>query len=227
MIIARITNYLLFISHPCDDVCPTPAGAVFQLCPLLFANSVKEVTAKLQQQTLLHKYNNDKLEQYQRRDNLRIVGIEEEVGESEDKLEEKIAEVAREIGVTLDPGDISVAHRLGKKPDGRNENHARPVIVKFTRRKKRSEILKKKGELKKSRKKIFINEDLTGLRATLFKIVKDSEKVKNVTTRDGKIVAWLHANPQSSIEIDSPDDLWKVGINEPDWKRLKMDQHIM
>ncbi|KAK8389338.1 hypothetical protein O3P69_008818 [Scylla paramamosain] len=63
-------------------------------------------------------YENDKLEQYSRRENLRILGLEEEADETEGVLEVKIIGLAGDIGVKLKTCDISVAHRLGKPREG-------------------------------------------------------------------------------------------------------------
>ncbi|KAK4319015.1 hypothetical protein Pmani_006534 [Petrolisthes manimaculis] len=59
------------------------------------------VSFSLQRQALLMKYECDRLEQYQRSDNLRIYGIEEESEESEEALEEKVVELASNMGVNL------------------------------------------------------------------------------------------------------------------------------
>ena len=85
-------------------------------------------------------------------------------------------------------------------------------------------FLKEKKELKKNRR-IFINEDLATLRAILLKTVKKQGVVKNVTTRDGRIITWL-TNRERPVYIDSLNDLWKVGIQTPDWKLLKLDHLI-
>lgn len=114
----------------------------------------------------------------------------------------------------MEADDISIAHRLGKLGD-RN----RPVILRFCHRKKRNTVVKNKKELKKKQKKIYINEDLTPLRSTLLKITKEQVGVRNVTTRDGKILAWL-VDMERPVEITTPADLSKVGITSPDWKHL-------
>lgn len=57
----------------------------------------------------------------------------------------------------------------------------------------------------------------------MMKMVKDQTEVKNATSRNGKIVAWLSEDPNGTIEINTPDDLRKVGIVTPDWKWLKID----
>ncbi|KAK8392392.1 hypothetical protein O3P69_014628 [Scylla paramamosain] len=71
--------------------------------------------AEMQRYYLLNRYENDKLEQYSRKENLRILGLEEEEDETEGILEAKIIELARDIDVKFKTDDISVAHRLGKR----------------------------------------------------------------------------------------------------------------
>ena len=70
-----------------------------------------------------------------------------------------------------------------------------------------------------------MNEDLTSMRATMLNIVKDQTNVKSVTTRDGKILVWL-VGKDRPVEIHTPDDLFKIGMTSPDWKRLKLDRLI-
>lgn len=76
--------------------------------------------------------------------------------------------------------------------------------------------------MKNKNKKIFINEDLTPFRANMLKMNKELPAVKNATTQDGKKLVWL-TDRDRSVEISTPDDLHKVGITSPDWKKLKVD----
>ena len=170
---------------------------------------------------VLQKYDCDRLEQYQRSENLRIYGLEEGTEESEDRLEEKVVELASNIGVNLDSRDISVVHRLGKPQES-----VRPVIVRFCCRKKRKEMLKKKKVLTEKKMKAFINEDLTPLRSTMLKMVREQSGVKNSTSRGGKTLARLNDVPNQALQIETPNDLIKVGIVCPDWKRLKMEHLV-
>lgn len=169
------------------------------------ANSLKQNTAGMQKICLMNRYENDKLEQYMRRDNLRIFGLEEEANEDEGVLEAKLIEAAADMGVKLESGDISTVHRVGKVGE-----RSRTVIARFCHRKNRNEIMRKK-ELKKKNRNIYINEDLTHLRATIMKMIKERDVVKNVVTRDGRLIVWLN-NKQNPVEVDSPADLCKVGI---------------
>lgn len=183
----------------------------------IFVDKMESKVAEMQRYCLLNKFENDKLEQYSRRDNLRISGLEEDAGETEEVLEAKVIELAEGIGVKLKPEEISIAHRLGKPRDG-----GRPLIVRFCHRKKRNEMITNKKKLKGSQRKVYINEDLTSLRATMMSLVKEQETVKNVSTRDGNILAWLNSGGRPVI-VNTPDDLMKVGITSPDWKRLKLE----
>ncbi len=212
-----------------EKLVPELAKIIAVSVSLAMTTAFKEVASELakmfdtsQKQALLNRYETDKLEQYQRKDNLCIYGLEEENEETEDVVEAKVIELAADMGVTLVSDNISVAHRLGKP---QASNRSRPVIVRFCHRKKRNEMLKKRAELKKKQRKVFVNEDLTPMRVAMFKIVKEQPNVKSVTTRDGKILVWL-TDKNRPVEIHTPDDLFKTGILQPDWKRLKLDNMI-
>ena len=205
------------------------AAVVKSICPLIIEavdTAAKNIVKlndgvkaeEVDRQSLLHRYETDRLEQYTRRDNIRIIGMEEGDNEGDDVLEGKLISLAEGMGVELDSGDISVAHRLGRHQGGRQ----RATIVRFTRRKKRTELLKNKAKLKG--KNIFLNQDLTDMRATMLKMVKELDTVKFTSTRDGKITVRLKANPEEIIVIDTLDDLWKLGVQDVDHKRLKLDQ---
>ncbi|KAG0715418.1 hypothetical protein GWK47_012010 [Chionoecetes opilio] len=56
----------------------------------------------------------------------------------------------------------------------------------------------------------------------MLKMIKEQAVVRNVTTRDGIILAWL-VDKERPVAITTPEELHKVGIDSPDWKRLKLD----
>lgn len=182
-----------------------------------FTDKLESKVNEVKMLCLMNKYKNDRLEQYSRRDNLRISGLEEDNDESEEVLEAKVIELAGSMGVKLESNEISVAHRLGKPRDGE-----RPVIVRLCHRKKKDEIMRNKKKLKDRQRKVYINEDLTFLRAKMMSLVKEQETVKNVSTREGSILAWPTSGGRPVV-VNSPDDLEKVGITSPDWKKLKLD----
>ncbi|KAL7402199.1 hypothetical protein ABVT39_011223 [Epinephelus coioides] len=75
------------------------------------------------------KYREDELEQYSRKENIRINGMEEQSGEeSDDQLIEKVCNLAAAPGSVMKEEDISLAHRLGGV---KKQRKMRPVIVRF------------------------------------------------------------------------------------------------
>ena len=92
-------------------------------------------------------------------------------------------------------------------------------------------ILRKKKMLRDSEatKNIIINEDLTSLRYKTFRYWKDMPCVKTVFTREGGIHYLLHEKEHDRhkhIIVDTPDDLFKLGVGNPDWRRLGLEERV-
>lgn len=91
----------------------------------------------------------ERLETYNRRDNLRLFNLAEEkrtvngkqVGEDSDVTLQKVLMVAKKIDANVTAQDISIAHRL----PARNDRSHRPIIVRFCRRVAKVDILKRKN----------------------------------------------------------------------------------
>jgi len=140
----------------------------------------------------------DELEQYQRRNCLRIFGKGEEEGEDTDCI---AIEVAKKIGVQLDLTDIDRSHRVGRKVDGRT----RPIIVKFVSYRKRREVFNAKKQLKNTG--VTIREDLTRMRLDLLRDAISRFGEKNVWTSDGFVIAKVN---NKKIRISSQTDLHRI-----------------
>lgn len=134
----------------------------------------KEVEA-LQQQLLER---TDELEQYQRRNSLRIFGVDEDAGESTDAIAISVGE---KIGVKIAPEDIDRSHRVGVKSPGKK----RPIIVKFVSYKKRNEVFLAKRKLKNT--PTVIREDLTKCRLQVLHAAVEKFNFRNVWSVDGVI----------------------------------------
>ena len=128
------------------------------------------VNERLRQPLNLSLYKTDALEQYGRRVNLRIYNVPESNSNIDDG-EEMALPIAKEMNVNLTDMEIELAHRLGRKRNGK----PRPIIVKFMCYKKRSHFISSKKKLKDSARfsNVFVAEDLTSLRAKLLRYVKD------------------------------------------------------
>jgi len=126
----------------------------------------------LKQETQKHRFEIDRLEQYSRRDSLRIIGMEESNGERTNDI---VISLARDMGVDIHPNDISTSHRL---PHGRrNQNttdrpRPRAIIVKFVRRDTKGLIMRNKRKLKDSRRNVYVVDDLTPLRNKILRELK-------------------------------------------------------
>ena len=119
--------------------------------------------------------NND-VDQYRRRNNVEISGITQSV--SDNRLQEKVADILKAIGVNITTNEIEACHRLGKKK--------KKVIVRVINRKHCLKALQNKKKLKSIDKNaigipnanLFISENLT---PTNSKLAFNCQKLK----RDG------------------------------------------
>lgn len=174
---------------------------------------------KLQVSVRNVEYTSDSLAQYSRRENLRLSGVAEPEAENE-TLTDTIIDIAKEVKVQMNASDISDVHRLGKKTPGKN----RQIIVRCVSRAVRNQLLVARKELKNSEryKNVYISEDLTQLRFKLFQMIRKLDDVKSAYTRDGKIHCVLKNGGKFIVE--SPDDLFKLGIDEIDYRRLGLSE---
>jgi len=130
----------------------------------------------------------DELEQYQRRNNLRVFGIEESDGEDTDQLLLDLFKDKLNVDVQL--ADIDRSHRVGK-PSTPGTNGAvkpRAIIVKFTSYRTRRAVFSVKKRLRGS--KVSISEDLTRHRYNLLRQATEEHGRGNVWSSDGRIT-WV------------------------------------
>ena len=175
---------------------------------------------RMTQQVRILTYKNDKLEQYTRRENVRINGVSVDPEETAAQTQAKAIEVMRKTGADISDADISACHRVGKQT-----GQVRPIIVRFVSRAKRQLVMKAKKNLKGVTPKVYMNDDLTTLRARLLGYVKGLTSVDSAWTIDGRIFAkkklppGLNA-PERPVIIESPDDLFRLGEDSVDLSRL-------
>ena len=117
----------------------------------------------------------DESEQYSRRESCRINGVTEMEVENTDDLVVKVGEA---IGVSITVDDINRSHRVGN-PE-RYVGKCRPIIVRFKGYSTKRNFIKNRHKLKNiktnpsfssnscfNKSPIFINDDLTAIRAKL------------------------------------------------------------
>ncbi|XP_070209670.1 uncharacterized protein [Littorina saxatilis] len=178
-------------------------------------SDLKKLIAKKDREILLLKDEVDNLEQYSRRNCIRIGPIPESDHENTDDI---ATAIAKSIGVDIGEA-IDRSHRIGKPPSPTDPN-PRPIIVKLTSYRFKAAIMKARKKLREvnvtkvvpsahwpvltgaanrhspgSRgtalaPKVFINEDLTRTRASVAakaRQLKRDKKITDTWTRDGVI----------------------------------------
>ena len=102
---------------------------------------VKENMARLQ----IQHFEQDRQEQYNRNDSIRIYGIPEpENDHTREDTNEIIVKLANDIGVTITTADLSVSHRLGRQGRG---GRLRTIVATFVPRQSKTDVMRNKKTL--------------------------------------------------------------------------------
>lgn len=128
----------------------------------------------------------DTAEQYSRRSCLRISGVAETPDESTDDI---VLNIARACDVEMTLAEIDRSHRVPtRKPSAAGKSHPHDIIVKFVSYRSRAALYSGKSRLKNNDNftRVYINEDLTRLRASLLRSARQLVKINKVTS------AWSH-----------------------------------
>ena len=158
------------------------------------------------------------LEQYSRRDDIVITGIETPKSsyakmtknsseqQNEDMhddiietLESKVIQELNDKGIPIVSSDISICHTIGKKDPERSQ----PIVVRLISRKKKIELLKHNKTLKDLKANIFINEHLTQYNAAIARKARALRK-------QGKLVATWTRNCKIYVKIQRSDEQTQV-----------------
>ena len=169
-----------------------------------------EVT-QLKKEMARERERRNNLEQYQRRDCLRFLGVGPDAGRETELDTEKTVLAVINSDLKLDhisSNDISIAHRVGQRT-----TKPRAIIVKFLSRKVKNLVLSKRRLLKGSGRGII--EDLTPLNFSRVNKVKENGNVKNVWTRMGVITALLKSGRIVRVE-EGNFDVLGTDSNVPD-----------
>ena len=171
-------------------------------------NKVKVENSRLKQIVNINLYKIDDLEQYGRRENMRIHGISESTDSVNDDGEKVILKMAKDLNIELKDSDIQRAHRLGRKRVNPNFR-PRSIIIRFVSFKKRNEFFIAKSKLRnlKQYENAFISEDLTILKSRLLNYVKNEcdDDFVLCHTRNGKIRMKRSAKKEKLIKENEKD----------------------
>lgn len=153
----------------------------------------------------------DDLEQYSRKNNVRIIGLAERKPTENKAAENTPSLVVNFINDTMNLNinsyDIGNAHRLGSIR--REGPEHRDIIVQFSTNIIKQQVMRNRRQLKDINRNIYINDDLTKNRALLFKDARNelrNKRLSAVWTRDGNIFAKLTENSRP-LKIDNNEQL--------------------
>jgi hypothetical protein len=146
-----------------------------------------------------HEVRLNNIEQYTRRNSVRIYGIEDtDKDESISKSRSLVIKMLKDkLEIDIKPTEIDIAHRLGKY----QEDGIRPIICKFVSRTLKKEVIGVRRKLKGS--KVVIREDLTAKNAKLLETVSAREEVSTAWSDDGKIIALLLNGKKVRFDIET------------------------
>ena len=147
------------------------------------------------------------LEQYTRRNSVRIYGIDDK-SPRETALEtaNQVIKLANnKLSLKITTSDIDIAHRMGRY----NKDANRPIICKFVSRFAKHEVIRERRRLKGT--PIVIREDLTIQNAKLLEKTSRHDRVQAAWSDEGRIIALLHSGEKMTVDsktnLDCPPQL--------------------
>lgn len=165
-----------------------------------------DTITQLQDQISVLEQKNDDLEQYTRRNSLRISGMEETPEEDCYQLVLDLANTTLELDPPLTLLDIDRTHRTGTpQPDS-----VRPILVKFATYRQRQRCMYQRSLLRRKMPNVYLNEDLTAKRSTLLwsaRQAKKSKKIDGCWSSDGRL--FIRTNSGTTHLIKNENDLNK------------------
>ena len=172
-----------FIDTAIETAIDTAKGEIFSKVhqDLQYMDMKSELTAKCEA---------EQLETYNRRDNIKILQLREDVnengnfvGENMEHTMQKVLQLSQKLDAKIDEKDISIAHRLPTR-----KGNIRPIIVKFSRRVAKVELLRKKKILFENKSEIKVFEDVSRPRVLFMNMMRQDSRINSVHTKDGVIL---------------------------------------
>ena len=143
------------------------------------------------------------LEQYSRKNNIRISGIPETGTESAEATTEKIIRKLNDSipELNLQKDHVDVAHRVG----GKKKDRHRQIIVKLNSRMKRDEILKNRRNFKGTN--TFISEDLAKTNQLVLTCIRKKmpDEVDQSWSKGGHLYYKLKSDSDTVLEVQYKD----------------------
>ena len=170
------------------------------------AKKNNEETAKIAKQGLQKANQN---EQYSRKNNVKILNIEEQTDEDEGKLMNTVGELLHRQSVHITPGQIVAIHRI---PD-KSGTH-KPVLIKFRNNSDKTRVMKTRAGMKAMGHRLV--DDVTKLNTTLISKLTDHTLIDSAWYFNGAICGKTTSGKR--LKFDMYDDIDDV-ITKADSKK--------
>ena len=201
----KVENMFGSLRQEFVDLCDKQDQAIQQLSSEVVL--LKRQVAKLDEKI-------DEQEAYERRDTLVLSGEGipiHSLGENCISVAKKV--IQNELKLLIPESDISVCHRLGRKPTNQTQDK-RSLIIKFCRRDAKHDVLVASRRVKS--KKLFANESLTPVRQSILYALRRAKRelpniVTGTTTSNGSVFVFVKAAVEGGrdarIQINSSEKL--------------------
>nr|KAG5704577.1 hypothetical protein BaRGS_031841 [Batillaria attramentaria] len=148
-------------------------------------DELKDQCKEAKHEAAVARKKSEALEQYTRRNNVRIFGVREEERETAATCEGKVLDILKnKLGLkNTKTEDLEIAHRIGRRErpeDSDDEDNAkpRPIIARFVSRRSLQAVFQYRKKLKGT--SIVIAEDLTSARYSLLMACRNQPEYVHV-----------------------------------------------
>jgi hypothetical protein len=152
----------------------------------------------------------DDADAYERRDTLLFSGSDVPHGSDGENCANIVIDLVKDkLKLNLQRSDLSVCHRLGRKPVSQQPDK-RNIVVKLCRRDLKADILYACRQVKPN---MYVNESLTPIRGTIMYVLRQMkkkfpDKVSGCSSLDGKVFAWVR--PAGPAVAGSRNVRWPI-----------------
>ena len=133
-------------------------------------------------------------EQFSRKNNIKIMHVEEEPSENEEKLTEKVCSVLSKQGVDLQKEEIIAIHRLPRRNQSR-----KPVIIKTINNNVKTRVMRKRREMRTAGYRIA--DDVTKLNTGLISRLSDNENIDSAWYFNGSVFGRTKGGKRLKFEL--------------------------
>ena len=141
-------------------------------------------------------------EQYSRKNNVKIMNLEEKGDETDEKLMREVCELFQTKQVDISPEKVLAVHRIPGKA-----GQPKPVLVKLINNSEKTKIMRKRSLFKTSGNRLV--DDVTKLNAALIQRLNEHEAIEQAWYFNGFVYARAKSSPRK-YKFDIFDEVEEI-----------------